>query len=117
MDYSEVATWANSQPEAQLHDAGIGVGRHCIPVYPHLFLATDPEVSLLQSSRAINERRPQHYADIAASVVRLLQCSTNRRHRHTVNLYPILKTLYVELVNEVKSQPSFFRAKLRACIC
>ena len=39
---------ANSQPYSHIHQPGIGVGGHCIPVYPHLLLAGAPA---LPSSR------------------------------------------------------------------
>jgi nucleotide sugar dehydrogenase len=48
---------ANSQPYSHLHAAGIGVGGHCIPVYPWFLLAgtTDGELELARISRATND--------------------------------------------------------------
>ena len=48
---------ANSQPFSHLHKAGIGVGGHCIPVYPHFLLAdaSREELHLARTSRRIND--------------------------------------------------------------
>jgi nucleotide sugar dehydrogenase len=49
---------ANSQPYSHLHRPSIGVGGHCIPVYPHFLLgdAVDGELSLVRDGRATNDR-------------------------------------------------------------
>jgi nucleotide sugar dehydrogenase len=44
---------ANSQPYSHVHQPGVGVGGHCIPVYPY-FLAT-PETELISLARRIND--------------------------------------------------------------
>jgi nucleotide sugar dehydrogenase len=48
---------ANSQPYSHLHRPGVGVGGHCIPVYPHFLLAdaSNSELLLARSSREIND--------------------------------------------------------------
>ena len=48
---------ANSQPFSHLHKASIGVGGHCIPVYPRFLLndAKDGEMELVRLSRMIND--------------------------------------------------------------
>jgi nucleotide sugar dehydrogenase len=49
---------ANSQPYSHIHRPSIGVGGHCIPVYPHFLLgdANDGELSLVRDGRATNDR-------------------------------------------------------------
>jgi nucleotide sugar dehydrogenase len=49
---------ANSQPYSHIHRPSIGVGGHCIPVYPHFLLgdATDGELSLVRDGRKTNDR-------------------------------------------------------------
>ena len=49
---------ANSQPFSHIHRPSIGVGGHCIPVYPHFLLgdATNGELSLVRDGRAVNDR-------------------------------------------------------------
>jgi nucleotide sugar dehydrogenase len=49
---------ANSQPYSHIHRPSIGVGGHCIPVYPHFLLsdAADGELSLIRDGRQTNDR-------------------------------------------------------------
>jgi nucleotide sugar dehydrogenase len=48
---------ANSQPYSHIHRPSIGVGGHCIPVYPHFLLgdATDGELSMVRQGRQTND--------------------------------------------------------------
>ena len=48
---------ANSQPYSHIHRPGIGVGGHCIPVYPQFLLgdATEGEVGLVRGARSTND--------------------------------------------------------------
>lgn len=48
---------ANSQPYSHLHRPSIGVGGHCIPVYPHFLLAdrADGELELARIGRETND--------------------------------------------------------------
>jgi len=48
---------ANSQPFSHLHRPSLGVGGHCIPVYPHFLLgdARDGELGLVRDGRATND--------------------------------------------------------------
>jgi nucleotide sugar dehydrogenase len=55
INVSEVIEAANSQPYSHIHLPGVGVGGHCIPVYPHFLFNTDPELRLPPLARAINE--------------------------------------------------------------
>ena len=42
VDIHEVIAAANSQPYSHIHQPGLGVGGHCIPVYPHFLLDRAP---------------------------------------------------------------------------
>ncbi len=55
VDIREVIAAANSQPYSHIHQPGIGVGGHCIPVYPHFLLSRAPELSLVDASRRVND--------------------------------------------------------------
>lgn len=55
IDVSEVIEAANSQPYSHIHLPGVGVGGHCIPVYPHFLFNTDPELRIPPLARTINE--------------------------------------------------------------
>ena len=55
VDIQEVIEAANSQPYSHIHQPGIGVGGHCIPVYPHFLLSRAPEMELVELSRRVND--------------------------------------------------------------
>jgi len=55
VDIQEVIAAANSQPYSHIHQPGIGVGGHCIPVYPHFLLSRAPEMELVALSRQVND--------------------------------------------------------------
>jgi UDP-N-acetyl-D-glucosamine dehydrogenase len=56
----DVIKSANSQTYSHLHQPGIAVGGHCIPIYPLLYLSTDPDASLVALARTINAQMPSH---------------------------------------------------------
>lgn len=53
VDLRQAIEAANSQPYSHVHTPGVGVGGHCIPVYPH-FLAGD-DTPLVAEARRIND--------------------------------------------------------------
>jgi nucleotide sugar dehydrogenase len=55
IDVTEVIGAANSQPYSHIHQPGVGVGGHCIPVYPHFLFNGDPELRMPPLAREINE--------------------------------------------------------------
>jgi UDP-N-acetyl-D-glucosamine dehydrogenase len=60
----EIIQSANSQKFSQIHDPGISVGGHCIPVYPRLYLYGNPNDILVKSAREINQQLPLKVLDI-----------------------------------------------------
>ena len=57
VDIQEVIDAANSQPYSHIHQPGIGVGGHCIPVYPHLILSRAPDLDVIAVSRRTNDEQ------------------------------------------------------------
>ncbi len=55
IDVTEVIEAANSQPFSHIHAPGVGVGGHCIPVYPHFLFNGEPDLRLPPLARQINE--------------------------------------------------------------
>ena len=55
IDVTEVIESANSQPYSHIHQPGVGVGGHCIPVYPHFLFNGDPELRIPPLAREINQ--------------------------------------------------------------
>jgi nucleotide sugar dehydrogenase len=60
----EIIQSANSQKFSQIHDPGISVGGHCIPVYPRLYLYGNPTDILVKSAREINQQVPLKVLDV-----------------------------------------------------
>lgn len=63
VDLTEVRRAANSQPYSHIHEAGVGVGGHCIPVYPHFFMARAHDSRLVSLARRLNEEMPGYAID------------------------------------------------------
>jgi UDP-N-acetyl-D-glucosamine dehydrogenase len=61
LDIQEIILAANSQPFSNIHAPGIAVGGHCIPVYPHFYLSTDPKATIVQAARKRNAEMPDYY--------------------------------------------------------
>jgi UDP-N-acetyl-D-glucosamine dehydrogenase len=55
IDVVEVIEAANSQPYSHVHRPGVGVGGHCIPVYPYFLFADAPAMRLAPQARAVND--------------------------------------------------------------
>ena len=66
IDVHRVIEAANSQPYSHIHQPGIAVGGHCIPVYPRLYLHTDPDASIVRTAREFNSTMPSHAVDLLA---------------------------------------------------
>ncbi|MCD4739553.1 nucleotide sugar dehydrogenase [archaeon] len=65
LDYQLIKNAANTCHYYHLHDAGIGVGGHCLPVYPYLILNnTKADKGLIRLARKINDFMPEHAIDI-----------------------------------------------------
>ncbi|MCB1256724.1 MAG: nucleotide sugar dehydrogenase [Microthrixaceae bacterium] len=64
IDIFSVIDAANSQPFSHIHQPGISVGGHCIPVYPRLYLSNDPSAVVPAASREANEKMPAYFAGL-----------------------------------------------------
>lgn len=60
IDVQKVIDACNSQPYSHIHRPGIAVGGHCIPVYPRLYLSTDPDASVVRTARTYNAGMPEY---------------------------------------------------------
>lgn len=56
----EVIASANSQFFSHIHQPGISVGGHCIPIYPHFYTWGDPNSVIVKTTRRVNENMPNH---------------------------------------------------------
>ena len=69
IDVTEVIAGANSQPYSHIHQPGIGVGGHCIPVYPHLLLARAPGLRIVETARQVNDGQTDRALGSIAAVL------------------------------------------------
>lgn len=60
IDVNAVIQACNSQPFSHIHRPGIAVGGHCIPVYPRLYLSTDPDATVVRTARQFNAEMPAY---------------------------------------------------------
>ena len=51
----QVIEAANSQKFSFIHQPGISVGGHCIPIYPQFYLWGDPTANLIKEARKLNK--------------------------------------------------------------
>lgn len=104
IDYMETMTAANSQPYSHLHIPGVGVGGHCLPVYPYMLLeeakSQGIKLRIVKTSRLTNEDMPRHVAGLAANGLRSVG-KTLRRAKITV-----LGISYRPNVKETRYSPS-----------
>jgi nucleotide sugar dehydrogenase len=62
----EAIAAANSQPQSHVHEPGVGVGGHCIPVYPYFLInnADPSEMRLATAARSINDGMADHTTEL-----------------------------------------------------
>ena len=67
IDAVEVFKIANTQPFCKLHTPGIGVGGHCIPVYPYFVIngGIKADMGLLKAARKANDYMAGHVVKLA----------------------------------------------------
>ena len=64
IDVFQVIAASNSQPYSHIHKPGIAVGGHCIPIYPRLYLWTDPDATVVSAARAANAAMPAYTVEM-----------------------------------------------------
>ncbi|MCK0111854.1 nucleotide sugar dehydrogenase [Ornithinimicrobium sp. F0845] len=69
IDVQRVIEACNSQPYSHIHQPGIAVGGHCIPVYPRLYLSTDPDATVVSNAREANAAMPEYAVARAESLL------------------------------------------------
>jgi len=69
VDVHKVIEACNSQYFSHIHQPGIAVGGHCIPVYPRLYLSTDPDAQTVRTARTLNASMPARVVAQAESLL------------------------------------------------
>ena len=67
IDVYEVIEASNSQPYSHIHQPGISVGGHCIPVYPRFYLWNDPAATVVRAAREANVGMPVHAVSLLST--------------------------------------------------
>jgi len=103
IDVYQVIEASNSQPYSHIHQPGIAVGGHCIPVYPRLYLWTDPEATVVSAARAANAGMPDYtigllegaYGDLTGAKVAVLGASYRGGVKETAfsGVFPAVEAL------------------------
>jgi nucleotide sugar dehydrogenase len=76
IDVEEAIAAANSQPFSRIHRPGVGVGGHCIPVYPY-FLADESAASrLATAAREVNDAMARYGVERLAGALGTLKGKT-----------------------------------------
>lgn len=68
IDVHKVIEACNSQPYSHIHQPGIAVGGHCIPIYPQMYLWNDPAATIVRAAREANWSMPAHAIEILQRV-------------------------------------------------
>jgi nucleotide sugar dehydrogenase len=104
VDYNETMKAANSQPYSHLHSTGVGVGGHCLPIYPYLLAteayALEARLRLVLDARKINDLMPRHVARLASDGLRV--CGKSLKRAKIV----VLGISYRANVKETRYSPS-----------
>ena len=58
VDINQVISASNSQIYSHIHQPGISVGGHCIPIYPQFYLWNDPDATVVREARKTNSSMP-----------------------------------------------------------
>lgn len=69
IDAHAVFAAANTQPYCDIHQPGVGVGGHCIPVYPHFVTNQYDDAPLIETARSVNASMPAHTVDRLSSIL------------------------------------------------
>jgi nucleotide sugar dehydrogenase len=76
VDVTEAIAAANSQPFSYIHQPGVGVGGHCIPVYPYFLIEGAEESQLPRAARRINDGMARYAVERLAGALGSLQGKT-----------------------------------------
>jgi nucleotide sugar dehydrogenase len=65
----EIIDSANSQYFSHIHQPGISVGGHCIPVYPQFYLWNDSSATIVKEARITNSNMPKYAVNCMINVL------------------------------------------------
>lgn len=123
IDVLKVIEACNSQPYSHIHQPGIAVGGHCIPVYPRLYLSTDPDASVVRTARTYNAGMPKYVVnrigavlgDLKDQTIVVLGASYRGKVKETAfsGVFPTVDILRDRGANVLVHDPMFSDEELR----
>ncbi len=124
IDVFKVIKASNSQPYSHIHLPGIAVGGHCIPVYPRLYLHTDPDATIVRTAREANMTMPQHAVTLVEGAlgglegkkVLILGASYRGKVKETAfsGVFPTFEALVAKGATAYVTDPMFSAEELAA---
>mgnify|MGYP003585489969 CR=1 FL=1 len=124
IDVHKVIEACNSQPYSHIHQPGIAVGGHCIPVYPRLYLSNDPDATIVRAARETNAGMPEYavqrlaeeYGDLRGAKVVVLGASYRGGVKETAfsGVFPLVAALEARGAVVLVQDPFYSDDELRA---
>jgi nucleotide sugar dehydrogenase len=124
VDVLRVIEACNTQPYSHIHQPGIAVGGHCIPVYPRLYLWNDPDASVVRAARAANAAMPEYavarlaqaYGELSGADVLVLGAAYRGGVKETAfsGVFPVVQALQAVGARPYVSDPLYTVDELTA---
>ena len=124
VDVHGVIAAANSLPMSHIHQPGIAVGGHCIPVYPKFYLSNDPSAGVPAAAIEANEAMPRHavdtilgrYGDLVDRKVAVLGATYRGGVKEVAfsGVFPLVECLRAQGAQVVVHDPLFTDEELEA---
>ena len=123
VDVARVIEASNSQPFSHIHQPGVAVGGHCIPVYPRFYLKNDPSALVPSAARDANEAMPayavgrleNHFGSLRGKRVAILGACYRGGVKETAfsGVFPLASSLSDRDATVVVHDPLFLDDELR----
>jgi nucleotide sugar dehydrogenase len=124
VDVTKVIEACNTQPYSHIHQPGIAVGGHCIPIYPRMYLWNDPAATVVRAAREANAAMPDYavqlladaYGDLTGANVLVLGASYRGGVKETAfsGVYPTVEALRARGAQPFVSDPMYTAEELGA---
>jgi nucleotide sugar dehydrogenase len=123
IDVYKVIEACNSQSYSHIHQPGVAVGGHCIPVYPRLYLHNDPDATVVRAAREANAGMPEYavsrleqaYGDLRGARVAVLGAAYRGGVKETAfsGVFAVVEALRTRGAEVLVHDPLFTDEELR----
>ncbi|HKE67339.1 MAG TPA: nucleotide sugar dehydrogenase [Micromonosporaceae bacterium] len=124
IDVTKVIAACNTQPYSHIHQPGIAVGGHCIPIYPRMYLWNDPAATVVRAAREANADMPHYavsrladaYGDLSGAGVLVLGASYRGAVKETAfsGVFPTVDALRARGAVPYVSDPMYSNEELES---